>query len=148
MPKPLESGLHQLLQRAGKQRELLLDSGHGMVRIDLKSDNLALWQDTQASRDPSDNLLVACESHAGALSETKLTWVVGSAIRSTQIQTAAEGLSLLLQLGVSDAQAKVFKENSPGLGDGLTWAVYLDRHGWLSASPVPKPGELSQWLAA
>ena len=62
MPKPLESGLHQLLQRAGKQRELLLDSGHGMVRIDLKSDNLALWQDTQASRDPSDNLLVACES--------------------------------------------------------------------------------------
>jgi ABC-type phosphonate transport system ATPase subunit len=148
MLMPLDSGLRELLQRAGEQRELLLDSGHGMVRIDLKSDNLALWQDTQAGRNASDNLLVACESHAGALSDTKLTWVVGSAIRSTQIQTAAEGLSLLLQLGVSDAQAKVLKENSPGLGDGLTWAVYLDRHGWLSASPVPKPGELSEWLVA
>ena len=39
MLKPLESGLRQLLQRAGQERELLMDSGQGMLRIDLKSDN-------------------------------------------------------------------------------------------------------------
>ena len=147
MLKPLESGLRQLLQRAGQQRELLMDSGQGMLRIDLKSDNLALWQDTQAGRDGSDNLLVACESHAGALNATRLTWVVGSAIRSTQIQTAAEALSLLQQLGVTAAQAELLEANSPGLGNGLTWAFYLDRRGWLSASPVPSPGELSELFA-
>ena len=56
----------------------------------------------------------------------------------------AQDSAAIKALGVTAAQAELLEANSPGLGNGLTWAFYLDRRGWLSASPVPSPGELSE----
>ncbi len=145
MLQALEKELKALVQRAGSQREVLLDSGAGMLRIDLKPENLALWSNTLAEASPETNLLLACESSNGELKTTRLTWVVGAAIRSAVIEDSNTAQKLLRSLGASSEQASLAAEQCPGLGQDLTWAVYLDRHGWLSTSPVPSSGDLP-WL--
>ena len=145
MPQALENELKDLLTRAGQQREVLLDSGAGMVRIDLKADNVALWSNTLSEVGADTNLLLACESSTGELSTTRLTWVVGAAIRPAVIQDSSHAQQLLQSLGASPAQTALVADHCPGLGQAVTWAVWLDRHGWLSASPVPRSGELI-WL--
>ena len=70
------------------------------------------------------------------LSTTKLTWVVGAAIRSTQIQQTSEIINLLESLDIPDDIAKAVSKHCPGLGSDITWAFYLERHGWLTASPI------------
>jgi len=145
MPQALENELKDLLTRAGQQREVLLDSGAGMVRIDLKADNVALWSNTLSEVAADTNLLLACESSTGDLSATRLTWVVGAAIRPAVIQDSSQAQQLLQSLGASSAQTALVAQQCPGLGEAVTWALWLDRHGWLSASPVPRSGELT-WL--
>ena len=145
MPQALENELKNLLTRAGQQREVLLDSGAGMVRIDLKADNVALWSNTLTEVATNTNLLLACESSTGELSATRLTWVVGAAIRPAVIEDSSHAQKLLQSLGASSAQAALIAQQCPGLGQAVTWAFWLDRHGWLSASPVPRSGELT-WL--
>ena len=110
--------------------------GEGCFRINLRDDNIKLWQETLEQQNATANLLLACENNAGELAETRLTWVVGSAIRSTQVETSAEAAALLQSMGVSAALSNAAVEHCPGLGDDLIWAFYLERHGWLIATPV------------
>ncbi len=108
----------------------------GLFRIDLKPDNLRLWRETLEGIEPPCNLLLACENSEGQLSETCLTWVVGSAIRSTQLQDLDQVLELLHSMGINKDVAALAAEKCPGLGAQTPWAFYLDRHGCLTAAPV------------
>ncbi|MEB3241895.1 MAG: hypothetical protein VKJ31_07635 [Synechococcus sp.] len=136
--------LKQLMDTAGSQRELVLDSGNGKVRLDFKAENLELWRDTLQSVELAGNLLVACESNSGPLNSTRLSWIVGAAIRTSKIESASAASTLLQQLGASNAQADLVALQCPGLGEDLTWAFYLDRHGWLSGAPVTNQDELQR----
>ena len=129
MPQALENELKDLLASAGQQREVLLDSGAGMVRIDLKADNVALWSNTLTEVATNTNLLLACESSTGELSATRLTWVVGAAIRPAVIEDSSHAQKLLQSLGASSAQAALIAQQCPGLGQAVTWAFWLDQIG-------------------
>lgn len=128
----------QTLQRSADAAtgELNVAIGEGCFRINLRDDNIKLWQETLEQQSGTANLLLACENNAGDLASTQLTWVVGSAIRSTQVQSSAEASTLLQSMGVSAALGDAAVEHCPGLGDDLIWAFYLERHGWLIATPV------------
>ena len=115
MPQALENELKDLLASAGQQREVLLDSGAGMVRIDLKADNVALWSNTLTEVATNTNLLLACESSTGELSATRLTWVVGAAIRPAVIEDSSHAQKLLQSLGASSAQAALSLSSAPAL---------------------------------
>ena len=119
--------------------ELDIPVGEGRLRVDLKRDNIRLWQETLAWIEPAGNLLLACESSEGSLSATQLTWVVGAAIRSAQVSSDVEAESLLAQLGVDGPLIDAARHHCPGLGGRITWAFYLERHGWLKATPVAAP---------
>ena len=126
----------QLLKEADQNREIIHTIGANRFRIDLKPDDLKLWSDTLSSRQESCNLLLACAHSEGPLTETQITWVVGSAIRSLKIQAAEEIAPLLRGLGIDESLASNLPKLCPGLGSEQTWAFYLDRKGTLCASPV------------
>ena len=104
--------------------------------MDLKRDNIRLWQETLEGIHPAGNLVFACESSEGRLDTTQLTWVVGAAIRSATASGLQEASSLLSSLGVSALLTHAARRNCPCLGGRITWAFYLERHGWLKATPV------------
>ena len=79
---------------------------------------------------------MACSGSSGELKDTQLTWVVGSAIRSAFAKDAPHVEELLQQLGIPANLAHAAVDRCPGLGDDLVWAFYLERHGWLIATPV------------
>ena len=127
-----------LQHQAGPSGELDLPVDDGCFRINLLDDNIALWQETFQQQKTSANLLLACEASSGELKDTLLTWVVGSAIRSAVANDAAQVMELLQQLGIPTNLAQAAHDRCPGLGDDLVWAFYLERHGWLIATPVAK----------
>lgn len=131
-----DSRIERLQRNAGASGELDFDIGEGRFRINLRDDNIQLWRETLDQQDVSANLLLACENNDGDLSDTQLTWVVGSAIRSARVTTAPEAAALLEAMGVSQTLARTAIEHCPGLGNDLIWAFYLERHGWLIATPV------------
>ncbi len=131
-----EARMHTLLQHEQGKTELKTETTSGIFRIDLKPENLRLWRETLLKYSMPCNLLLACESNQGGLSETKLTWVVGSAIRATQITSPNKAVKLLESMGIQAELAELAKKQCPGLGEEITWAFYLERHGWLTASPV------------
>jgi myosin-crossreactive antigen len=131
-----DSRISALQQQAGEKGVLNYTIGDGCFRINLLDDNIALWQETFAKNSSAANLLLACDKNSGDLSTTKLTWVVGSAIRSSTAGNTGEAATLLSQLGVGDELARAAAEHCPGLGEDLIWAFYLERHGWLIATPV------------
>ena len=116
--------------------ELDIPVGETRLRVDLKPDNIRLWQETLDRIQPSGNLLLACENSEGSLASTQLTWVVGAAIRSTSVSGTREAESVLTDLGVDALLTDAARRNCPGLGGRITWAFYLERHGWLKATPV------------
>ena len=127
----------ELLQRqADPNGELNFAIGDGCFRINLRDDNIALWQETFEQSSTPANLLLACDKNSGELTATQLTWVVGSAIRSTTAPDAQAVATLLEQMGVGKALTQAAINHCPGLGEGLVWAFYLERHGWLIATPV------------
>ena len=126
----------QLLKDADQNKEIIHTIGANTFRIDLKPDDLKLWADTLSSRVENCNLLLACAHSEGPLTETQITWVVGSAIRSLKIQAAEEIVPLLRGLGIDESLASNLPKLCPGLGSEQTWAFYLDRKGTLCASPV------------
>ena len=71
-----------LQNQAGSSGELDLPVGDGCFRINLRDENIALWQETFDQHTTAANLLLACEESNGDLKDTRLTWVVGSAIRT------------------------------------------------------------------
>ena len=126
----------QLLKDADQNKEIIHTIGANTFRIDLKPDDLKLWADTLSFREENCNLLLACAHSEGPLTETQITWVVGSAIRSLNIQAAEEIVPLLRGLGIDESVASKLPKLCPGLGSEQTWAFYLDRKGTLCASPV------------
>ncbi|WP_415408556.1 hypothetical protein ACLM44_06295 [Synechococcus sp. W2B2] len=116
--------------------ELRLSIGDGVLRINVKPDDRTLWQDTLLTITEPGNVLLACESSSCALEATRLTWVVGAAIRDTSIDQAEAIVNLLQSLGVASNLAEAVPEHCPGLAEEMTWAFYLERHGWLTACPV------------
>ncbi len=125
-----------MLNYEKETNEIKIKSKSDIFRIDLKADNLDLWNKTLESHSSNCNLLLACERAEGKLEETRLTWVVGSAIRYAKVNNTHEAIHLLSVLGIKTELAEIASKNCPGLGEDLTWAFYLERHGWLSASPV------------
>ena len=128
--------IEALQRKADASDELNFSIGEGCFRINLRDENIQLWQETLDQQNVAANLLLACEKNEGELNATQLTWVVGSAIRSAQVISPAGASDLLQAMGVSDALSAAAVENCPGLGDDLIWAFYLERHGWLIATPV------------
>jgi len=127
-----------LQNQAGSSGELDLPVGDGCFRINLRDENIALWQETFDQHTTAANLLLACEESNGDLRDTRLTWVVGSAIRTATASSPDAVGWLLTQLGVPTELTEAAISRCPGLGDDLVWAFYLERHGWLIATPVAK----------
>ena len=127
----------QVLQkRAEPSGELNHPLGDRCFRMNLRDDNITLWQETFEKLPYPSNLLLACERSDGALGQTRLTWVVGSAIRGTTAKGAGAVADLLKELDVPAELTAAAVERCPGLGEDLVWAFYLERHGWLIATPV------------
>ena len=130
--------IYALQEQAGPSGELDLPVGDGCFRINLLDDNIALWQETFEQQTAPANLLLACAGSSGELKDTRLTWVVGSAIRTATASSPDAVGWLLSQLGVPTELTEAAITRCPGLGDDLVWAFYLERHGWLIATPVAK----------
>ena len=130
--------IEALQNKAGASGELDMPIGEGCFRINLRDENIELWQETleQQNATHSTRLLLACEQSNGELKDTRLTWVVGSAIRRASANSPTAAALLLQQLGIPEPLTKAAVDRCPGLGDDLVWAFYLERHGWLIATPV------------
>ena len=128
--------IKDLIKQAGEEQELQYGTGEARLRIDLRIDDIDLWKSPRAKHTGCSNLLLACESNGGELSKTNLTWVVGAAIRSALVEGSAEAKDLLKSLGVSEQLVNLASEHCPGLGGATIWAFHLERHGWLTATPV------------
>jgi len=131
-----EAIIRSLTSKLAPDMELRLSIGDGVLRINVKPDDRTLWQDTLLTITEPGNVLLACESSSCALEATRLTWVVGAAIRDTSIDQAEAIVNLLQSLGVASNLAEAVPKHCPGLAKEMTWAFYLERHGWLTACPV------------
>ena len=130
--------IESLQKKAGDDGKLNHPVGEGYLQINLLDENIVLWQQTFEKNNSKHNLLLACDKNSGELTTAKITWVVGSAIRGTTVNSAAEVEKLLTQMGIDYALAQAAIEHCPGLGEDLVWAFYLERHGWLTATPVAR----------
>ena len=130
--------IEALQDQAGAGGVLNLPIGEGCFRINLRDENIELWRETLEQQHPihSTQLLLACEESSGDLKNTRLTWVVGSAIRRASADSPTAAAQLLQQLGIPESLTQAAVDRCPGLGDDLVWAFYLERHGWLIATPV------------
>jgi hypothetical protein len=129
-------GIERLIEEAGKGQELQYGTNQDRLRIDLRVDDIELWQAHRASHPDNANLLLACESGSGELLDTRLTWVVGAAIRPAWVGGSAQAMDLLRTLGVSAQLVELASLHCPGLGESIIWAFHLERHGWLTSTPV------------
>ncbi len=130
------SNQEKIYELIHESKEVKIKCSDEFFRLDLDLDNIRLWRGTLKRYKESYNLLLACESNDCNLNKTKLTWVVGSAIRAINVKSAHEASQILESLGISNNLACKLKNHCPGLGDEIAWAFYLDRHGTLSASPI------------
>ena len=106
------------------------------LRIDLRSDDITLWRSHFLTHSSEANLLFACEDGGGELKQTRLTWVVGSAIRTAFVSGKKEAKTLLEAIGVVAELASLACDRCYGLGASTIWAFYLDRKDELSATPL------------
>ena len=136
MQSKAKQTLSNLLKSSSEEKEVHFNVGDGVLRLNLKSEDIMLWEDTLKNIPDPGNILLACESNQVELSETKLTWIVGAAIRSTKIKKTSDIINLLISLDVPSDIAEAASKHCPGLGNDITWAFYLERHGWLTASPI------------
>ena len=130
--------IESLRANAGEKGKLSYAVGDNWFQINLLNENVHLWKQTFEQNKSTNNLLLACDKNSGDLNTTKLTWVVGSAIRGARASDASEAANLLTHMGVIDEIAKAAIIYCPGLGEDLVWAFYLERHGWLTATPVAR----------
>ena len=128
--------IEALQRKADASGELNFSIGAGCFRINLRDENIELWQETFDQHTSPANLLLACEESSGDLKDTRLTWVVGSAIRTATASNPDAVAVLLSQLGIPAELTEAAITRCPGLGQDLVWAFYLERHGWLIATPV------------
>ena len=130
--------IESLRKTAGESGKLDYAVGTSYFQINLLNENINLWKQTLQQNKPTDNLLLACDKNTEDLLISKLTWVVGSAIRGTRVGDATEAKKLLTHMGVAKELAKAAVKHCPGLAEDLVWAFYLERHGWLTATPVAR----------
>ena len=130
--------IESLRKTAGESGKLDYAVGTNYFQINLLNENINLWKQTLQQNKPTDNLLLACDKNTEDLLISKLTWVVGSAIRGTTVSDATEAKKLLTHMGVDNELAKAAVKLCPGLAEDLVWAFYLERHGWLTATPVAR----------
>lgn len=128
--------IKSLINQAGEGAEIVYKSGDMRLRIDLRSDDITLWRSHFLTRSNEANLLLACEDGDGELMQTRLTWVVGSAIRTAFVSGKKEAKTLLEAIGVEAELASLACDRCYGLGATTIWAFYLDRKDELSATPL------------
>jgi DUF438 domain-containing protein len=126
----------ELIKQAAEKQEIEYGTREARLRIDLRTEDIQLWKFHQKSYSDEGNILLACEDNSGSLSETRLTWVVGAAIRSTMVEGSDQAKDLLKKLGVAEELVNLASEHCPGLGGTAVWAFHLERHGWLTATPI------------
>ena len=131
-----EQELSKLLKNSSEEREVHFNIGEGILRLNLKTEDIILWGETLKNISEPGNVLLACENSQVELSSTKLTWIVGAAIRSTMIEKKNDIVNVLKSLDIPKDIAEGVSKHCPGLGTDITWAFYLERHGWLTASPI------------
>lgn len=140
MPGPIppnaNPSLESLFERAGAEQEIQIDAGDDRLRIVLRTDDMDLWRAHRRAHPGGNNLLLACESGSVALAETRLTWVVGAAIRQALVGDQSEALELLQTLGISQPLLALVESHCSGLAETVVWAFHWERHGWLTATPV------------
>jgi len=136
MPPKEVLSIKDLIKQAGEEQEIQYGTSEARLRIDLRIDDIGLWKSHHDKHRGNKNLLLACESNSGELSDTNLTWVVGAAIRSAVVEGASGARDLLKNLGVSEELVDLAAEHCPDLGGTAVWAFHLERHGWLTATPV------------
>ncbi len=135
--------LQALINKAGGNAELKLMNNEKILKIDLKPDNLRLWSETYERYNNPYNLLLSCESGSSDLNSTCLTWVVGSAIRPITSKSKDKAIEILTGLGLEMEVCRMIKENCPGFGEDLCWAIFLDRNGLTTASPILTMSEIN-----
>ena len=109
MQNTTKQTLSNLLENSSEEKEVHFNIGDEILRLNLKPDDITT---------------------------TKLTWIVGAAIRSAKIEKTSEIVDLLKSLDIPNDIAEAACKYCPGLGAEITWAFYLERHGWLTASPI------------
>ena len=82
--------IESLRGNAGDNGKLNYAIGENYFQINLLNENIDLWKQTFQQNSFTDNLLLACDKNSGELITTKLTWVVGSAIRGASANNALE----------------------------------------------------------
>ncbi len=145
MESTVEQTLSNLLKNSSEEKEVHYNIGNKILRLNLKPEDIMLWRETLKNISNPGNVLLACESNQVDLSTTKLTWIVGAAIRSTKIGKTSEIANLLKSLDIPNDIAEAVCKYCPGLGSEVTWAFYLERHGWLTASPIIDIKQLGNW---
>ena len=136
MQSKAKQTLSNLLKSSSEEKEVHFNVGDGVLRLNLKSEDIMLWGDTLKNISNPGNILLACESNQVELSETKLTWIVGAAIRSTKIEKTSDIRKLLISLDVPSEIDEAERKQCTGPGNDITWALYLERHGWLTATTI------------
>ena len=91
--------IKDLIKQSGAEQELQYGTSEARLRINLRIDDIGLWKSHRAKHPGKCNLLLACESNSGELSETYMTWVVGSAIRSAWVEGSTKAKDVLKTLG-------------------------------------------------
>jgi hypothetical protein len=130
--------IKHLIKQAGEGSEIVYKSGDTLLRLDLRNEDISLWRSYFLSHSSEANLLLACENGDGdcELMQTRLTWVVGSSIRSAFVSGKKEAKSIFEAVGVAAELASLACDSCYGLGETTIWAFYFDRNWTLSATPL------------
>ncbi|MCX5967133.1 MAG: hypothetical protein NTV57_05730 [Cyanobacteria bacterium] len=136
MNDPL-SQLNALINSHQGEDEVIPDASQPGFRISLNPQNLELWRlEYRQIAGKEANLLLACLSSTGPLEDTSLGWVVGAAIRHASVNNQDDCRMLLQALGLNSGLINSVLLNCPGIAGKVAWALYLERHGHLVATPV------------
>jgi len=136
------SQLNALIDSNQGQDEVIPDASQPGFRISLNPHNLELWRlEHRQIAGKEANLLLACLSSTGPLEDTTLGWVVGAAIRPATVINQDDCKVLLHALGLNSDLVNSVLLNCPGIAGEVAWALYLERHGHLVATPVLHHGQ-------
>jgi hypothetical protein len=136
MSEPL-SQLNTLIKSHQGEDEVIPDASQPGFRISLNPQNLELWRmEHKQIAGKEENLLLACQSSTGPLEDTSLGWIVGAAIRPATVKNEDDCRLLLHALGLGPSLISSVLLNCPGIAGKVAWALYLERHGHLVATPI------------
>jgi hypothetical protein len=129
------SQLMELLNECNGTQEIKIIKNENILRLNLHLDDLKLWGNAANDLD-NCNIILACDNDSIDIDKTNLTWVVGAAIRGIKLENKPDVISLLVKLGANKSIVEEIIHACPGLCADIRWAFYIERHGWLCASPA------------